>query len=155
MSTLSLKQKFKDRKDIYNKLGGHNQQGIAISKKYRAILLFRNEEQIYRDDFYSIDNAKLLYTGIGQKGNQDDCQKNNSIYHLNTAVLSHKHEKNKLLVFDKTGNENEYEFLGEYKLTEMHQNIQPDKEGNLRRVFVFHLERITKENKKCRLILRK
>jgi len=28
-------------------------------------------------------------------------------------------------------------------LTETHQNIQPDKNNNLRRVFVFHLELIS------------
>ena len=34
--------------------------------------------------------------------------------------------------------ESQYYFIGEYELIETHQNIQPDADDNLRRVFVFH-----------------
>ena len=34
-------------------------------------------------------------------------------------------------------------FVGEYRLTEMHQNVQPDENGMLRRVFVFHLTQVS------------
>ena len=145
--TLKPKQKFKNRRDICDELGGDTQKGISISNKINAILLVSNKEQIYKDDFYSKSNNKLLYTGIGQEGNQDDLKNNSENYYLNIAVLSHKQNKKRLLVFDKI--KNEYEFLGEYKLIETYQNTQPDKKGCLRRVFVFHLERITQENKKC------
>ena len=47
-----------------------------------------------------------------------------------------------VLVFDK--DENNYIFAGQYELIETHQNVQPDKKDELRRVFVFHLKQISK-----------
>jgi len=147
--TLIPKQKFENRRAIFNELGGDLRRGISTSKKVNAILLIRNEKEHYRNDFYSENNEKILYIGIGNIGNQDDV-KNNSDYNLNIEVFNHKRSKKKLIIFNKTSIG--YEFLGEYKLSETHQNTHPDINGNLRRVFVFHLERIS-EN--CSLKLMK
>lgn len=62
------------------------------------------------------------------------------MYDLNMAVLSHKKQGKPLLLFEKR--KRKYCFVGEYELTETHQNIQPDDEKFLRRVFVFHLKKI-------------
>lgn len=56
------------------------------------------------------------------------------------AVLSHKKQGKSLLLFEKK--KSTYCFIGEYELTETHQNIQPDDNQLLRRVFVFHLKKI-------------
>lgn len=139
---LSFKQEFKSRSEISDLLGGDKQKGIAKSDKTDAILLFTNEEEIYTDYFYPKGTYQYcMYTGIGRNGHQDSLK--NKVYGLNVAVLAHRADHKHLLVFEKSGSC--YCFIGEYRLTETHQNVQPDDEGQLRRVFVFHLEKIANE----------
>ena len=64
------------------------------------------------------------------------------MYNLNIEVLSHKANHKHLLLFEK--NDSNYVFVGEYQLIETHQNVQPDENNIMRRVFVFHLEQIAK-----------
>ena len=80
-----------------------------------------------------------MYTGIGRVGHQDS--PSNKMYDLNMAVLTHKKNGRPLLLFQKQSGK--YHFVGEYDLTETHQNIQPDDENSLRRVFVFHLKKVS------------
>ena len=137
---LTKKQKFNNRKEIIALLGGDEQKGIAPSKKIKAILLFKNEDEIYKDYFYQKDNQNFyMHTGIGRWGHQDSVT--NNMYMRNIAVLNHKSDKKALLVFEKQ--ETSYLFAGEYKLIETHQNVQPDADGIVRRVFVFHLEQVS------------
>jgi len=128
---------FDTRAEIAELLGGSNQDGIAVSDKVKAILLFANEEELYKDYFFPKGTYEnCLYTGIGRDGHQDS--PSNNRYSLNIDVLSHKKDRRALLVFEKQGTK--YCFIGKYKLMETHQNIQPDKHGNLRRVFAFHIK---------------
>ncbi len=137
---ISFKQTFKDRNEISTLLGGDTQKGIAKSNKINAILLFMNSEELYSDYFYPKGTHEYcMYTGIGRIGHQDSIQ--NNMYNLNIEILSHKRNKKDLLVFDKINEK--ITFIGQYKLLETHQNIQPDETGNLRRVFVFHLQQIS------------
>lgn len=136
---LKEKQTFNNRKEISDLLGGDLQKGIVPTKKINAILLFTNENEIYTDYFYpkgTYDNC--MYTGIGRLGHQDSI--NNNMYDLNIEVLSHKKRHMPLLIFEKKNSK--YYFIGEYELTETHQNIQPDDKNILRRVFVFHLRKV-------------
>lgn len=147
MSDITLVQGhgFKNRAEISELLGGNPQSGITLASKIDAILLFKNEEELYSDYFYprgSYDNC--MYTGIGRIGHQDSLE--NKMYDLNIAVLSHKKQNRPLLLFEKK--KRIYSFIGEYKLTETHQNMQPDDNHVLRRVFVFHLEKISNSFKK-------
>ncbi|WP_295622000.1 hypothetical protein [uncultured Intestinimonas sp.] len=66
------------------------------------------------------------------------------MYDLNAEVLSHRARRKHLLVFEKRKDGVLY-FAGEYALTETHQNVQPDEDGVLRRVFVFHLAQIAED----------
>ncbi|MCI8589755.1 MAG: hypothetical protein HFE77_03480 [Clostridiales bacterium] len=142
MACIELKhgQEFLNRAAIHNLLGGNWQSGITMATKAKAILLFKNEEELYEDFFYPKGFYDYcLYTGIGRTGHQDSIQ--NYSYDLNVAVMSHKQQNKPLLLFEKRkGN---YCFIGEYQLTETHQNVQPDDNNNLRRVFVFHLKKIS------------
>lgn len=132
-------QKFESRKAIQNLLGGNTQKGITKSSNTKAILLFINEEELYTDSIYRKDNSKyLLYTGIGRTGHQDSLKNKN--YHLNMAVLTHKANGDALLVFVKKNSN--YVFQGCFELIETHQNFQIDDLKELRRVFVFHLQKI-------------
>ena len=139
---LRFQQKFQNRQEISKILGGDTQKGIAKSSKTDTILLFTNEEELYTDYFYPKGTYQYcMYTGIGRNGHQDSLK--NNMYDLNIAVLAHKTNHKHLLVFEK--NDAAYYFIGEYQLMETHQNVQPDKEGQLRRVFVFHLKKIAEE----------
>ena len=136
---LTENQMFKSREEIGNLLGGDLMKGIVPTSKINAILLFTNENEVYTDYFYPKDTHEYcMYTGIGRKGHQDSLD--NNMYNLNIAVLTHKKENMPLLMFKKRNSK--YYFVGEYELTETHQNIQPDYNNNLRRVFIFHLKRL-------------
>lgn len=138
---LTFAQAFHNRQEISDILGGDTQKGIALSRKKPVILLFTNENELYTDYFYpkgSYDHC--MYTGIGRLGHQD-CIKNN-MYNLNVEVLAHRMTGRKLLIFEKR--EIAFYFVGEYQLMETHQNVQPDEDNKMRRVFVFHLKQVSK-----------
>mgnify|MGYP003183674057 CR=1 FL=1 len=133
-------QVFTSRAEISNLLGGNLQSGICLANKVKGILLFKNEKELYSDYFYPKGSYDFcMYTGIGRSGHQDSLA--NKMYDLNIAVLSHKRQGLPLLLFEKKNGK--YYFVGEYELTETHQNIQPDDDKFLRRVFVFHLKKIS------------
>ncbi len=133
-------QEFTNRAEISELLGGNPQSGITLASNSKAILLFKNEEELYSDYFYPRGSYDYcMYTGIGTSGHQDSLK--NKMYDLNIAVLSHKKQGRSLLLFEKK--KARYCFVGEYELTETHQNIQPDDNQFLRRVFVFHLKKIS------------
>ena len=131
---------FASRKEISDLLGGDMQKGIAKSKKTPTILLFTNTAGLYIDYFFPKGSHDFcMYTGIGTNGHQDSI--NNTMYNLNMAVLTHAADNRHLLLFEKA--DSSYCFMEEYQLIETHQNVQPDDTGTLRRVFVFHLKKIS------------
>lgn len=136
---LEFNQIFTNRQEIANKFGGDIQKGITLSSSENEILLFTNNLELYTDYFYPKGSYDYcMYTGIGREGHQDSI--NNKTYKLNIEVLAHSVNKKHLLVFEKRNTA--YYFIGEYQLLETHQNVQPDKNNEMRRVFVFHLKRI-------------
>jgi len=138
--TLVQGHEFINRSEISELFGGNPQSGIVLASKTEAILLFKNEEELYSDYFYPRGSYDYcMYTGIGRNGHQDSLE--NKMYDLNIAVLSHKRHCRPLLLFEKK--KAKYHFIGEYQLTETHQNIQPDDRNSLRRVFVFHLRKVS------------
>ena len=135
--TLQKNQQFNNRVEISALLGGDKQKGIATTKN-NTILLFTNDSELYSDYFYPKGSHDYcLYTGIGRIGHQDSID--NNMYNLNLAVLSHANRNKTLLVFEKQ--KSKICFVGQYVLIETHQNIQPDDNDELRRVFVFHLKK--------------
>lgn len=141
---ITFNQQFDSRSDISNLLGGDLVKGIATAEKTDSILLFTNENEIYTDYFYPKGTYKYcMYTGIGRYGHQDSLE--NSMYNLNISVMTHKKDNRPLLLFEKR--QRLYFFLGEYELLETHQNLQPDHNNKIRRVFVFHLKQVNTEYK--------
>jgi len=139
---LKFAQIFHNRQEISNILGGDIQKGIALSRKKPVILLFTNEEELYTDYFYPKGSyGYCMYTGIGRFGDQDSIE--NNMYHLNVEVLAHRMTGRQLLVFEKR--ETVFYFVGEYQLLETHQNVQPDENNKMRRVFVFHLKQVSEK----------
>lgn len=136
---VKFQQRFENRKEINKLFGGDLQKGIVKPANANNLLLITDEDEIYTDYFYPKNTYKFcMYTGIGRIGHQDSVS--NNMYDLNIEVLNHIANHKKLLVFEKR--DSHYYFAGEYQLLETHQNVQPDDENNLRRVFVFHLEQI-------------
>ena len=133
------------RADISAMFGGDVNKGIAKpAVREDVILLFANEDEVYLDYFYPKKTHDFcLFTGIGRRGNQDSPEDNKDCYSLNIAVLDHQRTKRSLLLFEKASGQ--YVFRGEYALTGTSQNIQPDENDELRRVFLFHLKRIRKD----------
>lgn len=82
-----------------------------------------------------------MYTGIGRFGHQDSLE--NNMYDLNISVMTHKKDNIPLLLFEKR--KTSYFFIGQYELLETHQNLQPDHNNQIRRVFVFHLKQVCTE----------
>jgi len=139
---LTFDQAFYSRQEISDILGGDTQKGIAVSRKKHVILLFTNENELYTDYFYPKGSYdRCMYTGIGRFGHQDSLE--NNMYNLNVEVLAHRMTGRKLLIFEKR--EPAFYFVGEYQLMETHQNVQPDEDNEMRRVFVFHLKQVSKK----------
>lgn len=137
---LKMNQEFENRDAIKYLLGGHPQKGITKSSVVKAILLFINEDELYSDGFFiKDDHEHLLYTGIGRIGHQDSIK--NKSYNLNMAILTHRANQETLLVFAKKNSN--YFFKGCFELLETHQSIQLDDLQELRRVFIFHLQKIS------------
>ncbi len=137
---INFGQKFSNRQEISDLVGGDPQKGIAKSAKTDVILLFTNSEELYTDYFYPKNTYQYcMYTGIGRRGHQDSPIDNN-MYDLNMDVMTHKKAGRHLLVFEKLSQG--FRFIGEFVLLETHQNVQPDDAGELRRVFVFHLKNV-------------
>ena len=90
-------------------------------------------------DTIAVENE--ISDNMYQRSELDSPDENKHMYHLNIEVLSHRTNKKHLLVFEKK--DKAMYFVGEYRLTEMHQNVQPDENGMLRRVFVFHLTQVS------------
>ena len=139
---VTFNQKFNSRLEIGKLFGGDIVKGIATAEKTNSILLFTNTNKIYTDYFYPKGTYEYcMYTGIGRFGHQDSLK--NNMYDLNIAVMTHKKDKRPLLLFEKR--QSSYFFLGEYELLETHQNLQPDHNNMIRRVFVFHLKQVYPE----------
>lgn len=137
-------QKFESRAEIGALLGGDLVKGIVTTEKINGILLFINTDEIYTDYFYPKGTYDYcMYTGIGRNGHQDSIE--NNMYDLNIEVLSHRKAGKPILIFEKK--KHKYHFVGEYLLTETHQNLQQDENYEFRRVFVFHLKKIADDYK--------
>lgn len=122
MILLKQFQRFSSRREIRELLGGDWMKGVTPSTKYPFVLLFTNSAELYTDYFYPKGTYDYcMYTGIGRFGNQDSVE--SKMYHLNMEVLTHQKNKKKLLIFERY--KEGYQFIGEYALTETHQNIQP------------------------------
>jgi hypothetical protein len=136
---IKYRQKFATRQDISDLIGGDARKGVAKSAKTQTISLFLNDAELYSDYFFEKGNNKYcMYTGIGRIGHQDSVD--NVMYDLNMEIMTHKKNSRSLLLFERKNSV--WVFMGVFELTETHQNVQPDDNGNLRRVFVFHLKMI-------------
>lgn len=128
---LYKKYKLDDLIDVFDNGAFRYGQGMVYSKNSNTLVLIskHTNDRIYADE---IKDGKILYTGMGQTGDQ-------------TITLG-----NKRLVNAKTDNtvvymfivykQNEYIFYGRVSLDDpYYYDIEPDQNGNNRRVLKFPL----------------
>jgi len=119
--------------DINELFGGSRQNGISPSRQTSAIFLFTGdsgEQYGYRDEF---DEAGVFsYTGEGQVGDM-------VLRRGNLAIVTHAADGRALHVFKSLNNGGGQKYLGEFAYASHAFRRGPDKNGDDRRVIVFHL----------------
>lgn len=127
------------QQDIHGPYGGSHRNGISSSGRSPAIFLFTGdsgEQYGYRDDF---DEAGVFsYTGEGQLGDMQ-------LTKGNLAITAHAAKGRALHVFKSLGKGKGQRYLGEFTYVNHSFRRAPDREGNDRRVIVFHLVPVEQE----------
>jgi 5-methylcytosine-specific restriction protein A len=126
-------REYKRRTEIHGRYGGQGQGGISTPKNYPLIFLFTSdsgEQHGYRDEYRA--DAIFWYTGEGQVGDMKMASGNKSI-------LEHPQTNKTIHVFEYT-RKAYVRYLGTAECLGYHEETRPDREGNNRNVFVFHLD---------------
>lgn len=121
------------RNDIHDPFGGQQQGGISTPKDQPFVFLFTGEsgEQYGYRDGWDV-NGVFLYTGEGQAGNME-------FRAGNRAIRDHAAEGKDLHLFESLGKGRGYRYLGEFACATWEYREGIDRDGDLRRVIVFHL----------------
>ncbi|MEM3579920.1 MAG: YDG/SRA domain-containing protein [Candidatus Bathyarchaeia archaeon] len=118
------------------------QRGIryngSLQKGIRHIVLItvlhKTPEESLRNPYHDrLEDDALLYTGEGRVGNQ-------KMERGNLALKRQMTEGYPIFVFEKKS-PGKYVFLGQYNVSSVHVEIQPDIRGQKREVFVYKLKK--------------
>ena len=126
-------KEYNRKADIHEIYKGQAQGGISTPKDFPVVFIFTSdagEQHGYRDEYR--DDGVFWYTGEGQVGNM-------KMDAGNKAILEHAKNKKTLNVFEYTRKAH-VRFLGTAECLGYHEEIRPDREGQDRSVFVFHLD---------------
>ena len=120
--------------DLTTRLGCSPQGGMRRSHETNTLTIVSNHiESIYDDRW---DGDVLYYTGMGRQGDQS------LTFMQNRTLANHIEEGTRVLHFE-VFNTGVYTFVGEMELCrEPIEEIQPDEDGRLRKVYVFPLKLI-------------
>ena len=117
----------------------HPQFGISLNKKYNFFVLIRNAHKLIPNqsnvylDRYDPEAELYYYTAKGTTGNQKLTG--------NNLALSHSKENNqKVHLFWERINGSDHHYVGLVQVENVIEEIQRDKEGNDRNVYVFTLK---------------
>ncbi|KKL57875.1 hypothetical protein LCGC14_2231050, partial [marine sediment metagenome] len=126
-------KEYKRKKDIHGQYGGQEQGGISTPKNHAVIFLFTSDtgEQLGYNDEYR-DDGIFWYTGEGQIGNMNMASGNK-------AILEHAQNRKRIYVFEYIRTAF-VRYIGSAECLGYHEETRPDREGNDRTVFVFHLD---------------
>lgn len=120
------------KKDIHEKYKGQAQGGISTPKNYPFVFLFTSmsgEQHGYRDEYHE---GIFWYTGEGQVGDM-------SMDGGNGAILRHSQNGKSIHLFEYV-RKAYVRYVGEAQYIRHHEQTGLDREGNSRRVYVFHLD---------------
>ncbi|MEQ7919324.1 HNH endonuclease signature motif containing protein [Xanthomonas sp. WHRI 1810A] len=129
-----LKGEIYDRRtEIHGPFGGSFQSGIAPSDRVPAIFLFAGtsgEQFGYMDE--EDEHGVYSYAGEGQIGHM-------TLTRGNLAIQKHAATGRALHLFKSLGKSKGQRYLGEYACADLSWKDGPDREGNIRKIVVFHL----------------
>ena len=126
-------KEYKRKEDIHNLYGGQSQGGISTPKNHPFIFIFTSdagELHGYKDEYR--DDGVFWYTGEGQVGDM-------KMASGNKAILEHAKNNKIIYVFEYT-KKAYVRYVGSAEYLGYHEEIRPDREGDDRTVFVFHLD---------------
>lgn len=124
---------YRRQPDVHDRYGGQRQGGISAPADAPYVFLFTGDsgERYGYSDGWSGENL-FLYTGEGQVGNME-------FVRGNRRVRDHATEGRALLLFQNLGTGPGCRFLGQFECKDWEHREGPDREGEQRRVIVFHL----------------
>jgi 5-methylcytosine-specific restriction enzyme A len=125
-------RRYSRQRDIHKPFGGSRQSGIAPSRRAPAIFIFTGEsgEQFGYKDSFDL-NGVFSYTGEGQVGDM-------VFTRGNLAIRDHAQTGRSIHLFQALPR-SEYEYLGEFVYANHSFRVGRDRNGNDRRLIVFHL----------------
>ena len=126
-------QAYSRRADIHEKFGGGHQSGIAPSAEVPAVFVFTGETgQKYGYPDRLDDSGVFLYSGEGQVGDM-------RFDRGNKALRDHAAEGRSVHVFHALGKGKPVRYKGEFAVANYLITRGPDKNGDDRKIIVFHL----------------
>lgn len=123
---------YKRKEEIHGIYGGQSQGGISTPSKHPLVLVFTSDAGKtygYQDQFRT--DGIFWYTGEGQVGDME-------MLRGNAALLSHQENGKELHLFEYVKKAH-VRYIGETQCVGHHTEERPDREGNTRSAFVFHL----------------
>lgn len=126
-------REYKRSTEIHGQYGGQGQGGISTPKDSPFIFVFTSdagEQHGYRDEYR--EDGIFWYTGEGQVGDM-------KMASGNKAILEHSQNNKVIHVFEYT-RKSYVRYLGTAECLGYHEETRPDREGNDRSAFVFHLD---------------
>ncbi|MEE1950170.1 HNH endonuclease [Pseudomonas alcaligenes] len=126
-------KEYNRKSDIHEIYKGQAQGGISTPKDFPVVFIFTSdagEQHGYRDEYR--DDGVFWYTGEGQVGDM-------KMEAGNKAILEHVKNKKIIHVFEYTRKAH-VRFLGTAECLGYHEETRPDRDGQDRKVFVFHLD---------------
>ena len=139
-----VKNEYYVQKDIRKRLGLGLMTGINPNKDLRIIVLFRNahvlkpnQTNVYLDR-YDKETGIYSYVGKGLIGDQ-------TLDGDNGLLKNHTQNNYKVHLFWQHNSNSDHQYVGEVTVEDVIPDIQPDKNGQNRKVFVFLLKLITNE----------
>lgn len=126
-------KEYNRKSDIHEVYKGQAQGGISTPKDFPVVFIFTSdagEQHGYRDEYR--DDGVFWYTGEGQVGDM-------RMEAGNKAILEHAKSKKTIQVFEYTRKAH-VRFLGTAECLGYHEETRPDRNGQDRNVFVFHLD---------------
>ncbi|PBQ02703.1 HNH endonuclease [Pseudomonas congelans] len=121
------------RSEIHAPFGGSFQSGIAPSDKAPAVFLFTGssgEQYGYRDEIDA--RGVYSYTGEGQIGDM-------TLTRGNLAIQKHAEAGRTLHLFKALDKRKGQQYIGEFSCADISWTDGPDREGNIRKILIFHL----------------
>ena len=125
-------QEYNRRTDIQEPYGGQARGGISTPKNFSMIFIFTSdsgEQYGYRDEYR---DGIFWYTGEGQIGDM-------KMRAGNKAILEHAKNGKTIYVFEYT-RKAYVRYVGSANCLDYHEEMRPDRNGDNRKVFVFHLD---------------